>query len=199
MKKFNKVLILAISTMTFNVFAEHSSISVSQYSGDFIENAGEFVIKYEADLGGYAYAKYNEEKAMDAFAQVDSKTIEVGLGVKEAWDRDAFPADVYIGVGYYSTQYNVESLINSENYRTNYNGLNYHIGIEMHPFSENLDIIAELQHNGAGQNPLNEFNGVLVAKKTRGWFGVGFNYDDFNLGIKVSSDDIIKASITFKY
>lgn len=199
MKKINKALLLSLSVIALNASADESSVSIGQYSGDFIENAGEFALKYEADLGGYTYVKYNEEKSMDDSTQVNSKTVEIGLGVKEPWDRDAFTADVYIGIGYYSTQYSAKSLTSSDEYNTSYNGINYHVGIEMHPFNEDLDVIVELQHNGAAENGINDFNGVLVAEETRGWFGLGFNYDSFNLSVKASSDDIIKASLSFKY
>lgn len=191
------IALLAMSTQADA--AKRSTFKISALDADFVESAHEIEIKYQADLGGYAYLSYQVEESADPVAEFKGQTFEVGIGIEEPWESEVFEADVYLGVGYFASSYESEDLTNGNLFEQSYNGFTAHLGAKLHPFSENLDVILEVEHNGAGENPVNDFNGIIRSKRTRGWVGVGYNFENFNFSIEKSSDDIIKASVSFRF
>jgi hypothetical protein len=211
-----KLVILAVASVLSlsAAAAEQTTLEYTVIEGDYLDTAAIAELKYEADLGGYVYAKHTYEKSNDIYAAVKSGTTEIGIGISEPWNRKSFNADVYAGIGYYSTQYETISTTSNETFKTNYNGINYHLGVKLHPFSDNIDVILEVQHNGTTNSPnlaidtdgdgisdynLNQYNGILTSKSTRGFIGVGYTYESIKLSVKASRDDLIFASISVSF
>jgi hypothetical protein len=200
MKKQTLLITTLALMLAGNVQAENrSTFKITNFNGSFIDKAHQIDIKYKSDGGGYTYLMYNQEKLSDDFIDFKGEAVEFGLGISEPWESDLVEADIYFGVGYFSTQYEIEDSVSLTTLDASYGGLSYHIGIDLHPFTNNLDVSLLVKHNGVASNPLNDFNGIINSKRTRTSLGVSYDFEYFELGVSKTNDDLYTASLSFRF